>query len=233
MVGHRSVRTVQRRAESLAPVIAPPPAARGRLCAYIRRRLAARSHSLQSAMGSTAPLLLLLATAAARIFRIPLDTNSTFSWTLDYAAGTVSVEVHTTAGKDHWVAVGFSDYGALEGADLCVLWRDWRGHTHLQVCFIGLEWTHTSAGMLQWAGVDTHICRYASVCWSGHKLLQVCFSGMEGTHTSTGVLQWDGEDTHICRCASLGWRGHTHIQVCFSGMEGTHTHTNTSTGMLH
>ena len=90
-------------------------------------------------MNPTAPLLLLLATAAARIFRIPLDTNSTFSWTLDYPAGTVSVEVHTTAGKDHWVAVGFSDYGALEGADLCVLWRDWRGHTHLQVCFCGLQ----------------------------------------------------------------------------------------------
>jgi hypothetical protein len=90
-------------------------------------------------MGPTAPLLLLLATAAAQIFRIPLDTNSTFSWTLDYPASTVSVEVHTTAGKDHWVAVGFSDYGALEGADLCVLWRDWRGHTHLQVCFSVLE----------------------------------------------------------------------------------------------
>jgi hypothetical protein len=138
-VGHRAVRTVKRRAESLAPLIVPPPAARGRLCAYIRRRLAARSPSLHRAMGPTAPLLLLLATATARIFRIPLDNNSTFSWTLDYPAGTVSVEVHTIAGKDQWVAVGFSDYGALEGADLCVLWRDWRGHTHLQVCVSGLD----------------------------------------------------------------------------------------------
>jgi hypothetical protein len=136
-------------------------------------------------MGPTAPLLLLLATATATasIFRIPLDTNSTFSWTLDYPAGTVTVEVHTTAGKDHWVAVGFSDYGALEGADLCVLWRDWRGHTHLQVCLSGLEWTHTSAGMLKWAGVDTH--------------LQVCLSGLEWTHTSAGMPKWAGGNTHL------------------------------------
>jgi hypothetical protein len=86
-------------------------------------------------MAQTAPLLLLLllSTAAAQLFRIPLDTNSTFSWTLDYPAGTISVEVHSPAEKDHWVAVGFSDYGALGGADLCVMWRDWRGSTHLQV----------------------------------------------------------------------------------------------------
>ena len=25
------------------------------------------------------------------------------------------------------MGVGFSDYGDLPGADLCVLWRDWRG----------------------------------------------------------------------------------------------------------
>ena len=26
-----------------------------------------------------------------------------------------------------WVGVGFSDYGSLPGADLCVFWRDWTG----------------------------------------------------------------------------------------------------------
>ena len=85
------------------------------------------------------PLLLLLVVASAasssRLFRIPLDANSTFSWILDYPAGTVSVEVHTPGGRDHWVAVGFSDYGSLLGADLCVLWRDWRGRAHMQVGF--------------------------------------------------------------------------------------------------
>jgi hypothetical protein len=93
------------------------------------------SLSLRATMAPTTLMLLLLCTAAATasLFRIPLDTNSTFSWTLDYPAGTVSVEVHSPAERDHWVAVGFSDYGALGGADLCVLWKDWRGHTHLQV----------------------------------------------------------------------------------------------------
>ena len=99
----------------------------GRLCALHKTAPRRVSFSLQSSMGPTAPLLLLLSAAAvAQIFRIPLDANSTFSWTLDYPAGTVSVEVHTAASRDHWVAVGFSDCGALTGADLCVLWRDWR-----------------------------------------------------------------------------------------------------------
>ncbi|XP_021938401.1 dopamine beta-hydroxylase [Zootermopsis nevadensis] len=87
------------------------------------------------------PLLLLISTTttAARVFRIPLDTNSTFSWTLDYPARTVSIEVHSPAEKNHWVAVGFSDYGDLVGADLCVLWTDWRGRTHLQDTWVDLN----------------------------------------------------------------------------------------------
>lgn len=155
MVGHRACSDGEAKSRISCPCRIVPPAAQGlyrqhvksagRLCAYIKDGASRRAYpSLHSAMGPAAPLLLLLATAAARIFRIPLDTNSTFSWTLDYPAGTISVEVHTTAGQDHWVAVGFSDYGALEDADLCVLWRDWRGHTHLQVCWNG----HTSTGML-------------------------------------------------------------------------------------
>ena len=27
------------------------------------------------------------------------------------------------------MAVGFSDYGCVAGADLCAIWRDWRGNT--------------------------------------------------------------------------------------------------------
>jgi hypothetical protein len=91
-------------------------------------------------MGRTAVLLVLVllvhtasAASIARPFRVPLDANSTFSWVLDYPAATVNVEVHTPAGRDDWVSVGFSDYGSLVGADLCVLWRDWRGRTHMQV----------------------------------------------------------------------------------------------------
>ena len=94
--------------------------------------------STRGTMNRIALLLLLVVACAAsssRPFRIPLDANSTFSWILDYPAGTVSVEVHAPGGRDHWVAVGFSDYGSLVGADLCVLWRDWRGRAHMQVGF--------------------------------------------------------------------------------------------------
>ena len=48
-----------------------------------------------------------------------------------------------------WVAVGFSDYGALAGADLCVVWRDWRGGTHMAD-------VHTD-------GAST-VCRYCRYC---------------------------------------------------------------------
>ena len=35
------------------------------------------------------------------------------------------------SGRD-WVGLGFSDRGDLEGGDLCLLWRDWRGVARLQ-----------------------------------------------------------------------------------------------------
>ena len=103
----------------------------------------------------------------------------------------------------------------------------------------GLERTHTSAGMFQWAGEDTHT--HLQVYYSGlghtHTHLQVGFSGLERTHTSVGMLQWAGRDTHtsagmiqwagedtpICRYATVGWRGHTH----------THTHLHVYFGGLH
>ncbi|XP_069676915.1 tyramine beta-hydroxylase [Periplaneta americana] len=93
-------------------------------------------------MGRTAVLMLLLLVAAtdAQVFSVPLDANSTFSWTVNYATETVSVEVHSPAThKDLWVAVGFSDYGELKGADLCVLWRDWRGRTHFQDTWVAKD----------------------------------------------------------------------------------------------
>jgi hypothetical protein len=111
------------------------------LCGILKARPPRRgAFSTRGTMNPTALLLLLLpllvvasTASSSRPFRIPLDANSTFSWILDYPAGTVSIEVHTPGGRDHWVAVGFSDYGSLVRADLCVLWRDWRGRTHMQV----------------------------------------------------------------------------------------------------
>ena len=51
-----------------------------------------------------------------------------------------------------WVAVGFSDYGALAGADLCVVWRDWRGGTHMAD-------VHTDE-----ASTVCRYCRYCRYC---------------------------------------------------------------------
>ena len=48
-----------------------------------------------------------------------------------------------------WVAIGFSDYGALAGADLCVVWRDWRGGTHMAD-------VHTDEA--------STVCRYCRYC---------------------------------------------------------------------
>ena len=36
-----------------------------------------------------------------------------------------------------WIAIGFSDYGEPQNADLCVLWSDWKGE-------VSLEDTHTN-----------------------------------------------------------------------------------------
>jgi len=102
----------------------------------------------------------------------------------------------------------------------------WAGtHTHT-VCFSGLERTHTSAGMLEWAGEDTHICRYVSVGWRGHTHTSAGILQWVGahTHTSTGRFQWAGEDTHICRYATVGWKGHTHI--CRYDSVGWRGHTH-------
>lgn len=71
------------------------------------------------------------------IYDVALDLNDTHHlyWRLDYGKEEVEFEVHTRGrGRRPWLAVGFSDRGLLEGADLCVLWTDWHGRVHFQVC---------------------------------------------------------------------------------------------------
>ncbi|XP_054271287.1 dopamine beta-hydroxylase [Macrosteles quadrilineatus] len=67
-------------------------------------------------------------------FSVPLDSEGlhTLYWTLDYDAGTVSLEVHSHVPATSWIALGFSDYGEITDADLCVLWVDWHGKLHLE-----------------------------------------------------------------------------------------------------
>ena len=45
------------------------------------------------------------------------------SWTAE--EDNVELEVRSVLGAQDWLAIGFSDYGELNNADFCVLWRDW------------------------------------------------------------------------------------------------------------
>ena len=45
--------------------------------------------------------------------------------------GELEISAEVELDSHSWVGLGFSDYGELNGADLCVMWRDWRGATRL------------------------------------------------------------------------------------------------------
>ena len=45
------------------------------------------------------------------------------SWTVEQES--VEMEVKSVLADQDWLAIGFSDYGELNNADFCVLWRDW------------------------------------------------------------------------------------------------------------
>ena len=45
------------------------------------------------------------------------------SWTVE--EDSVEMEVRSVLAHHDWLAIGFSDYGDLNNADFCVLWRDW------------------------------------------------------------------------------------------------------------
>ena len=64
---------------------------------------------------------------------LQLGENITFSWRVSLDKGELEVraEVEVEVDSHSWVSLGFSDYGELAGADMCVLWRDWRGATRL------------------------------------------------------------------------------------------------------
>ena len=45
------------------------------------------------------------------------------SWTVE--EDSLEMEVRSVLAHQDWLAIGFSDYGDLNNADFCVLWRDW------------------------------------------------------------------------------------------------------------
>ena len=62
---------------------------------------------------------------------LQLGENITFSWRVSRDKGELEVSAEVELDSHSWVGLGFSDYGELVGADMCVLWRDWRGATRL------------------------------------------------------------------------------------------------------
>ena len=62
---------------------------------------------------------------------LKLDENITFSWRVSRDRGEIEVRAEVELDSQSWVGLGFSDYGEVAGADMCVLWRDWRGVTRL------------------------------------------------------------------------------------------------------
>uniref|UniRef100_T1IHN6 DOMON domain-containing protein n=1 Tax=Strigamia maritima TaxID=126957 RepID=T1IHN6_STRMM len=65
-------------------------------------------------------------------FHVPLDHGGKLElfWDVYYDTDTVVMEIHSQMRPDDWLAVGFSDYGEIENADLCVFWVDRKGKSH-------------------------------------------------------------------------------------------------------
>ncbi|KAF0308702.1 Dopamine beta-hydroxylase [Amphibalanus amphitrite] len=58
--------------------------------------------------------------------------NLQMRWTVDYRDEEVAIEVGASLSPTQWLGLGFSERGELAGADLCVLWVDWKRRVRLQ-----------------------------------------------------------------------------------------------------
>ncbi|RWS27720.1 Dopamine beta-hydroxylase-like protein [Leptotrombidium deliense] len=66
-------------------------------------------------------------------FQTALDTDDKIHmfWSIDYKAELVTIELRLNVPDDKlWFAVGFSAYGQITNADLCILWMDKKLNTH-------------------------------------------------------------------------------------------------------
>lgn len=69
-------------------------------------------------------------------FQLALDAEDRHRifWTLDYETETATIEVRARLERESdWFAIGFSDYGNVSNADLCVLWFDSALKSHFDV----------------------------------------------------------------------------------------------------
>lgn len=80
-------------------------------------------------------------------FQINLDSEDLYRlfWNVDKSDETVLLEIRmkqSIGSPLDWFAIGFSDYGQIERADLCLLWFDKRGKLHFEVCLINFLFTN-------------------------------------------------------------------------------------------
>ena len=67
---------------------------------------------------------------------IRLNRDLDFAWIIDAKDESIEIEVKKELRSSNdpiWIAVGFSDYGERENADLCVFWADFEGNVLLTV----------------------------------------------------------------------------------------------------
>lgn len=70
------------------------------------------------------------------VFQLPLDPEDKYHifWTLDYKSESATIEVRTQLhSQTDWFAIGFSDYGNITNADLCIFWFDLHQKSHFDV----------------------------------------------------------------------------------------------------
>ena len=66
-----------------------------------------------------------------------LSPSVTMTWQVDHGAGVADIRVTARIGDKDWVGVGFSDYGDIGGADMCLVTRDWRGQVDMTDVTVG------------------------------------------------------------------------------------------------
>lgn len=70
------------------------------------------------------------------VFQLSLDPEDKYHifWTLDYKSESATIEVRTQLhSQTDWFAIGFSDYGNITNADLCIFWFDLHQKSHFDV----------------------------------------------------------------------------------------------------
>ena len=75
--------------------------------------------------------LLILMLRSCQSTSLLLGSNLTLSWEVDSERREVVMVVEGRVRVMDWVGLGFSEYGETAGADMCVVWTDWRGNTEI------------------------------------------------------------------------------------------------------